>query len=79
MDGGEVPDLLTQPICVCWATDDVFSINCSWRDCLTEFFSYLHAGKFMRVEHFPHRDDTETASRNIGSFFDALEEKTWQS
>jgi pimeloyl-ACP methyl ester carboxylesterase len=70
---GEAPALapIAIPACVRWAEHDpIFPY--AWTDRLAETFTDLDLAPFPGVGHFPHREDSDGAAREIDAFFSRL-------
>lgn len=71
---GAAPTLppIAVPACVRWAEHDPL-FPYAWTDRLGETFSDLDLALFPGVGHFPHREDPDRATEEIGRFFGRLD------
>lgn len=62
------PPPVSIPTAVRWPEHDKL-FDPAWTDTLPKFFTKLDLKFFPGVGHFPHREDPDTAAREIGTFF----------
>jgi len=66
------------PTCVRWAQCDP-TLPAEWSDRLAETFPNLDFAPFPDAGHFPHREQPDRASAEIGTFFERLSAPDWQA